>query len=933
MANAPYKKKLIEVAMPLEAINYAAMKEKDNPFLKGHPRALHQWFARRPLPTCRAVLFAQLVDDPSSHPDKFPTVEEQQRERDRLFSIMEELVIWENMTKTGILEKAVNEIKASCDGSVPDIFDPFSGGGAIPFEGQRLGARALGGDLNPVAVSIVTGMIDFPARFKNEKPVHPGNKDDLDYRNAKGLIEDIRYYGNILKETAWLDLNENYPLVSDSSTSGITDKNVIGWVWARTVPSPDPAFEGAHTPMTSTFVLCKKSGKEACVIPIVDKNKRTIRFEVINGATDAQMQQAKIGTKSGRGANFYCLYSGSAVTQDYVRKMGAQKNIGKVMMAVVANGKRRRFYLSPNQQQLTIESKILIDETPTIELPRHPQYVGVRNYGFDNFEELYTNRQLKTLITFSELIKEIAKVVERDAVVAGFANDGISIENNGTGARAYGQAIALYLSFAVDKFADYGNSLCGWSNSNENVVHLFNRHALPMLWDFFEANPFGSMMDFNSIVKSVSSGLNTCVSDVIGSAFQADASQIRFADNTNIVISSDPPYYDNVPYADISDFFYLWLRNSLKNVLPSLFQTLSVPKLDEIVADRIRHKSPENAENFFLDRMRQAVAAMAATNKSGYPFTLYYAFKQSEIETEGVSSTGWATFIQSIFDAGCSIEATWPVRTESQTRKRAVASNALATSIVLVCRQKSEQLSTITRAEFIRILKCELPNAIALLKSASIAPADIPQSSIGPGIGIFSRYQAVFENDDSPMSVKSALQLINRELGDEEGDYDAETSFAITWFEQNGFNVGDFGTANNIANAKGIAVEALTHAGVAQSSGGKFNLLNRESLEEGWDPANDKTVTIWECCQYLIRRMENKGEYEAAKLMKRMGSERADAAKELAYALYDIAANKRKDATEATAYNGLIAVWSELTAQAATITENDLRGDAQMSML
>ena len=399
------------------------------------------------------------------------------------------------------------------------------------------------------------------------------------------------------------------------------------------------------------------------------------------------------------------------------------------------------------------------------------------------------------------------------------------------------------------------------------------------------------------------------------------------------LVSTDPPYYDNVGYADLSDFFFIWMKPSLRDVYPDLFGVMATPKAEELVATPYRHGGKDEAEEFFLTGMGKAIKNMAENTSDAAPATIYYAFKQSEIEKEGISSTGWATFLQAVIDAGYAVVGTWPMRTERAARMIATGTNALANSILLVCRKREAALGTITRAEFIRQLKTELPKAIADLKAANIAPADIPQSSIGPGIGIFSRYQAVLEADDSPMSVKTALQLINRELGEEEGDYDAETSFALTWFEQNGFNVGDFGTANNLANAKGIAVENLTYAGIAQSSGGKFSLLNRASLEEGWDPAADSRVTIWECCQYLIRRLENRGEAEAAKLMRAMGSDRAEAAKDLAYAIYDIAANKRRDATEATAYNGLIAVWSELTTQAANMTDADLRGNGQGQLI
>ena len=925
MANAPHKKKLIEVAMPLEAINKASAREKS--IRHGHPSTLHLYWARRPLAACRAVLFAQLVDDPSAHPDKFPTEEDQQRERDRLFAIMEELVIWENSKNEEVLNKARAEILKSCDGELPSIHDPFSGGGSIPLEAQRLGLPAYGSDLNPVAVMIGKAMIEIPPLFKHAKPVHTGGPEKLSYKNAEGLAEDVKYYGQWMRERAFERVGHLYPQVDLPKEYGGGKATVIAWIWARTVPSPDPALVGLPVPLVRSFDLSTKKGQEAWVEPIIEGNNYRFEIRTKKQGHSRHEFDGTIGRQGG-----LCIVSKTAMPLTYVREQGKAGNLSQKLMAIVAEGQRGRIYLSPDSIHERIIRQANPDFRPDAALPLNPRDFKTPNYGMKTFGELFTNRQLVALNTLSDLVHEARIQIEQDALFAGLSSDQTPLRDGGTAAKAYAEAVSVYLGFAVSKLSDMQNSLVSWKPSMNQAIHLFTKQAIPMLWDFAEPNVFsGAGGDYTVTLGNICRVIDNFSCKELGKLVLHDAQTVNYVQNT--VIATDPPYYDNIGYADLSDFFFAWMKPALKSVYPDLFSVMATPKAEELVATPYRHGGRDEAEAFFLNGMGKAIKNMADNTTNAVPATIFYAFKQSEIEQEGISSTGWATFLQSVIEAGYAVVGTWPMRTEMANRMVASGANALANSVVLVCRKREVALGTITRAEFIRQLKTELPKAIGDLKAANIAPADIPQSSIGPGIGIFSRYQAVLENDDSPMSVKSALQLINRELGDEEGDFDAETSFAITWFEQKGFDVGDFGTANNIANAKGIAVEALTHAGVAQSSGGKFNLLNRASLEDDWDPANDKNITIWECCQYLIRRMENKGEYEAAKLMKRMGAERADAAKELAYALYDIAANKRKDANEATAYNGLIAVWSELTAQAATITENDLRGDAQMSML
>lgn len=932
-----YKKKLIEVAIPLEAINAASAHEK-MPGVGAHPRGLHLWWARRPLAACRAVLFAQLVDDPSSLPDQFPTTELQDAERKRLFAIIEDLVKWENSTKYEVLERARVEIRRSCGGVLPPIYDPFSGGGSIPLEAQRLGLPAYGSDLNPVAVMIGKAMIEIPPKFKNLKPIHPGIKDRNHYRNAEGLAEDVKYYGEWMRQQVWERIGHLYPQVELPKAIGGGKATVIAWIWSRTVPSPDPAFSELQVPIASNFILSTKKDRETWVEPIVNKLEKTISFRIRTGGTKSEIANAKEGTKSGR-ANFRCLFSESAITAEYIKEKGLAGEIGHVLMAIVADGKNGRIYVAPDDlhsgipisKELRDAAESYRDEFLLGEVPAKLTGGTCYGYGLDRWGKLFTNRQVVALSTFSKLLSQVRAKIEGDASDNGMPSEIQYLRDNGTGATAYAEAVSVFLAFGIDRCADFNNSIVRWSPTNEKVMNLFARQSIPMTWDFAEANVMERVVGgFHSATDFISKCIATLMPEIYGSVIAHDAQTVNYPDG--VVVSTDPPYYDNIGYADLSDFFFAWMRPALKDVLPDLFSVLATPKSEELVAIAYRHGGRDAAESYFLDGMRAAITNMAAQVSEDYPTTIYYAFKQSEIEAEGISSTGWATFLQAVVEAGYSIVGTWPIRSEQAYRMIASGTNALANSVVLVCRKKELSAEVVSRAEFVRALKRELPPAIADLQSANIAPADMPQSAIGPGMGVFSRYKAVLESDDSPMSVKTALQLINRELdeylGGIQGEFDADTRFAITWFEQNGLEKGDYGTANSIAQARGISVESVKHAGIVESAAGKVRILKRDELDVDWDPEDDHHLTVWECLQHLVRRHETDGiSHDAAILLKKI-AEKAEAVKDLAYCLYDISANKRKDAKEATAYNALIADWTELTKAAASI--HDTSGNRQI---
>lgn len=939
------KKKLIEVAIPLEAINAASAREKS--IRHGHPSTLHLWWARRPLAACRAVLFAQLVDDPSSDLDKFPTAEAQEAERKRLFAIIEDLVKWENSTNEEVLERARAEIRKSCGGELPPVYDPFSGGGSIPLEAQRLGLPAYGSDLNPVAVMIGKAMIEIPPKFRDKKPIHPGGKDRQFYRNAEGLAEDVRYYGEWIREKAWERIGHLYPQVDLPRHLGGGKATVVAWIWARTVPSPDPAFGGMPVPIASSFLLTPMKGKEAWIEPVVDKTTKTIIYKIRHGGTIDELAKAKEGTKSGRGANFVCVLSGTAITPEYVKESGRAGRMGQALIAIVAEGKGGRYFVDASADHEAIAFSTKPSWKPETALPDDPRNFWTIDYGLTTFGSLFTDRQLVALNTFSDLIEEVRQKVEADAIESGMSSDGIDLRSGGIAAKAYSEAISVYLSFLISKLADKGSTLCTWdagpaSNKSASgrsarvatVRVTFGRQSLPMTWDFAEVNFFSSSVGaLETVLKTLSTPIQYFPPQAsVGSIIQHDAQTVDLPNGA--VISSDPPYYDNIGYSDLSDFFFCWLRPSLRKIFPDIFGLLATPKTEELVATPYRHAGKGSAEAFFLAGMRSAIQNMVLKSSNKFPATIYYAFKQSEVTQEGISSTGWATFLQAVIEAGYSVVGTWPVRTEMASRMIASGTNALANSVVLVCRKKESTAEVVTRAEFIRALKRELPPAISKLQAANIAPADMPQSAIGPGMGVFSRYKAVLESDDSPMSVKTALQLINRELdeylGGIQGEFDADTRFAITWFEQNGNGKGDYGIADNLARARGISVDSVKHAGIVESAAGKVRILGRDELDNDWDPQEDRHLTVWECLQHLVRLHEKGGiSHETAVFLKKINTH-AEAVKDLAYCLYDISANKRKDAKEATAYNALIADWAELTRQAAAI--HDTSGNRQMNM-
>jgi putative DNA methylase len=900
------------------------------------------------------VIFAQLVNDPGYQQGggfKYgKNKKEAAEERKRLFRIMEELVIWENTTNERVVEEARAEIRRSwrevCELNrdhpdaatlfnpeiMPGLHDPFAGGGAIPLEAQRLGLEAFASDLNPVAVLINKAMIEIPPKFSGRQPVGPlpageGTSDPRlrgEWPGATGLAEDVRRYGAWMRQEALKRIGSLYPKVEVTAEMARDrpdlgpyvgkELKVIAWLWARTVKSPNPAFSHVDVPLASTFVLSSKEGKEAYIKPVIEGDR--FRLQVRMGkAPDG----AANGTTAGKRAAFICLVSKTPIDYNYIRGEGKAGRMGQKLLAVVAEGVRGRIYLPATDTMETLAWSAKTSWKSDLEMPLKHRNFQPPGYGLTTFGHLFTPRQLLALNTFSDLVGEARDKARLDALTSGMSDDDRGFEIGGQGALAYAEAISIYLSLAVDKMIDYNSSLVAWSPTRNQAKTTFGRQALPMVWDFAEINVFADAAgDFGVSLDGIRRSIHAANNRIPGQVFQADAQTQKIS--VGKFVSTDPPYYDNIAYADLSDFFYVWLRRSLRHVLPNLFTTLAVPKAEELVALTNRHGGKEEAEEFFLDGMTQAMHSLSILAHPSAPITIYYAFKQSETDTDSVtSSTGWVTFLEAINRAGLALTGTWPMRTERESRSIGIGANALASSIILVCRPRPADASITSRREFQRELNSVLPEALDEMTKgiaegrSPVAPVDLSQAIIGPGMAVFSKYTAVLEADGSPMSVKTALQLINRFLA--EDDFDADTQWCLHWFEQFGWKIGEFGQADVLARAKATSVDGLAHAGVIEAGGGSVRLLKWAEYPTDWDPNHDSRLPIWEALHHLIRTLKQGGETAAGSVAGAIPG-KLEAVRQLAYRLYTLC-ERQGWSEDARAYNELITSWSGIESAAS----------------
>lgn len=900
--------KLIEVSLPLEAINRESAREKS--IRHGHPSTLHLWWARRPLAAARAMLFAQLVDDPSTRPDLSP--EEQKAERQKLFDLIEEMVPWEATRDERIMRKVREKIAESHgDGPIPPILDPFAGGGTIPLEAHRLGLESHASDLNPVPVVINKALIEIPPKWAGRKPVSPTAelRTDGSWRGASGLAEDVRQYGKWMREQAYARIGAHYPKAKLEDGS---EAPVIAWLWARTVTCPNPTC-GVDMPLVSTWWLSKKKNRPRWITPKVEG--KDVRFEIQDGPEGPPNPP-----KQGRGAKFTCLVCGDLTSDSYIKAEGVAGRMGARLLATVAEGKRQRIYLEATEEQEQAAAAERPAEVPEQLLAEDPRNIWCVNYGLTSMDRLFTNRQLLALTTFSDLVGEARERVERDAHAAGMG------ENE---AAEYGKAVATYLGFAVSRMSDYASTITTWANNPQMEIlrSTFARQALPMTWDFAEGNPFGpSSGTLDIMLKAVGKSLDALPAQhLAGLVAQADATTRSY---DNYVINTDPPYYDNIGYADLSDFFYVWLRRSLRDIYPEVMSTILTPKEPELIASPYRHGgSWEKAEAHFEQGFVETFTHMRAGHHPDFPLVVYYAFKQSETDGEdGTASTGWETMLNGLIQAGWSVTGTWPVRTERSGRSIGIGTNALASSVILACRPRHATAGSTDRRGFLRALRSELPDKLRKLQEGNLAPVDLPQSAIGPGIAVFSRYTKVTEPDGSAMRVRTALGLINDVLADvlneQEGEFDQDTRWAIRWFEQFQWGKGAFGDAETLAKAYNVSVKGLQDAQITKSGDSKVWLVAPADLPEAYDPETDARISVWEAAMHLSRVLEGKGADSgvgpAGELLagiRRRGEFDEDTIRDLAHLLYSIC-DRRRWSESGQRFNNLASAWSDLQTEA-----------------
>ncbi len=942
-----YRRKLIEVDLPLDEINAESAREKS--IRHGHPSTLHLWWSRKPLAACRAVIFASLVDDPGDCVDEFPTPEEQRTERERLHELIKQLVIWESTDERKsearqLIAQARYEIARSVaryrnepapdrakpaavlrylnDNALP-IYDPFAGGGSIPLEAQRLGLRAVASDLNPVAVLINKALIELPPKFSGKLPVNPDadpmgmmtgkyvgrgknrKPERVAWRGTAGLAADIRYYGKWMRDEAFKRIGEFYP---KAKLPGGGEATVIAWLWARTVPCPNPVC-GVQMPLMTTFQLSKKANNRHWRKPVVNRETNTISFEVQNHDGGIPMERTVI--RGGKGA--ICVACNGSVTHAYIREQSKAGNMGEQMTAIVAEGDRKRLFVSPTDEHIdtALNAKPIMRSIPQQRMPTTTYLVSGRGYGITHWKELFTKRQLTTLTHFSELIPIVHNEIVKRA-----------------GTTEYADAVCTYLALAIGRVADMGSSYARWHNAGDKVTGVFARQAIPMIWDFAEGNTFSSSTgNWTAHIEWIAKVVQRLSLDTnFGKVYQADASTTIHA-NQGPVIVTDPPYYDNISYAEISDFFYVWLRPLLREIYPDLFASILVPIQDEMIAVPRFEKPRER----FEDLMGKTLKLIRERCSPEFPSSIFYAYKQQEEQRGGVSSTGWETMLTALVDAGFQIIGTWPMRTEMGVRANAMSANTLASSVILVCRPRGEDAPVATRRQFLNELERNLPIALDhLTREGHITPVDLAQSAIGPGMQVYSKYSRVETVSGEPVSVRDALVQINRVIVEyhrrEQGELDSASQFCVEWLQEYGYAEGEYGRAEVLAQAKNVAVEAPPLSGLLSSRGGTVKLVGMDDFAP--DRPLSGGMTAWEGCMRMAYHFKSEygktveGAADVARDLSGLDGG-IDSVERLARILYDYF-DRRNDSSNAVAFNALATSWQNILKQMQTPSSNRL---------
>lgn len=921
---ADYRKKLIEVDLPLDIINAESAREKS--IRHGHPSTLHLWWARRPLAACRAVLFASLVDDPSAY---LTDAEEIVIERAKLHDLLGRLVKWENSNDPTLLAAARYEIAGSVARSKGEtaptdpaavldylnrqaqpIYDPFCGGGSIPLEAQRLGLRAVGTDLNPVAVLITKALIELPPKFANRPPVNPDadpmgmtvgkgkQAKQVPWRGAAGLAADIRYYGRKMRELAWAKIGHLYPTAELPEGGAAT---VIAWLWARTIPCANPAC-GIAMPLLKSFQVSKKAGNQHWIKPVVDNESKTVAFVVQNHGRDVPAG----GNISRYGAT--CVACGNTAVLEYVREQSRAGKIGEVMTCIVAEGNRKRLFLSPTEEQIKIAFSEKANKKPTQKMPSSAYLVSGRGYGITEWSELFTERQLIGLNAFSDALLEI-----RDSIVADRAGG------------QYANAVLTYLALAIGRNADSSSKFSTWQNVGDFVAHVFARQAIPMVWDFAETNSFSSSsqnwMNHVTWVAEAVESLPAAVNQ--GETHQADATTTIYAKDGPIIVT-DPPYYDNISYAELSDYFYVWLRPLLREIYPDLFSGILVPIDEEMIA---APRFGRDTRRRFEDLLNQTLRLIRERCSPDFPSSIFYAYKQQEEEREGRTSTGWETMLTAVVNAGFWIVGTWPMRTERAARSNALAANSLATSVVLVCRPRPADALPALQQRFREELRAEVPAALEqLTRESHIAPVDLRQAAIGPGMAVYSRYGVVQTPAGAAVTVRQALADINdavsQYLAEQAGQMDDESRFCLDWLLSHPRGGGDYGVAEGLARPYNLSIEdgleRRHNLLTAQDGWVALRDLDEYDEERPW-PGRRTALTAWEgvhrMAWHLLPGESGQG-IEGCVPAAQRAADRLDALERLARILYDIY-DRQGVSAKAVAFNSVVVSWNEITRRAA----------------
>ena len=916
-----YKKKLIEVALPLEDINRESVKQKTGRPKTGYPTTLHKYWAQRSVATARAAIWSSLVDDPSSHPEKFPTADLQKKERLRRFDILRKLILWESTADASLWAEARKIAEEDCGGSLPPFIDPFAGSGAIPLEALRLGMSAHASDLNPLAVTIQHMLVEWPQKFANKPAVHRRNKGGLSASTAFGnLAADVLAYGEDINEKLRGRIGEFYPPVTDSFGKEI-EPGVF--MWARTVPCPNPAC-GVLTPLVKDWKLSTRSG--AHIRPVIDRAAKTINFAVQH---DGVVPEPSFNGRKG-GA---CLMCEAPIDFVWIRKQGVAGLINHRLMAIAAGDDYSWAFYQPTSEHESVALTVP-DSTwvPRGDIPNNTRDFRTQLYGMATWASLFTPRQMLALTTLQDIIRETEADIDSDAVAAGYVSGGEPLSRGGTGAHAYAQLVRAYIHLTASNLTEWNCSVTRWSPNGPQLSSLFARQAVIMNWNYAEGSLFGKGgANFLQKLRRTVEVIDRTPTTTTGTARQADATRMVWDHDKAPLVVTDPPYYDNISYSELADFFYVWLRESMRDIDPETFATISSPKSEELIMAKNRHGGDEEkAKQFFEDGLTQALHHLRSISDPDLPLSIYYAYNDTDESEDGegnkeIGSSGWETILQSIVDAGLQIVMTYPLRSEAVGRAISTNASALAACILLVCRPRSDKAPVGTRGDFTLGLQGELSQAIERLKDGDLGALDLSQAAIGPGMAVFTRYSKVLESDGRKMTMRTALDLINKSVSEVAGKgdamFDQQTRWCVRWFEEKGLSEGLYGDAQMLANANGLNIPELERFGVISSKGGKVQLLVGDRLPTDWDPRLDSRISSWEVLHHLIACLLPKGnplsranggsEKEALALASALSPLLVEQAKELSYRMFDIC-RVRGWNQEALAYNAIGQSWADL---------------------